>query len=227
MSSSSQGFSSVFSVPVSVFQYPATESSSLTGLPRIERSIEAGANEEADGLRLGITLTEEAIAGRLSVARAEATYQTEQRLRQEYEARLAAEAEKVAAAVRAFERERSEYFARVEKEIVQLALAIAGKILHREAQVEPMLTAALVRIALGQLKDGSSVSIRVRPEEARRWRQHFESGTQNVAVTVVEDAELEPRACLLETELGTANFSLDAQLKEVEQGFFDVLAQRP
>jgi flagellar assembly protein FliH len=31
----------------------------------------------------------------------------------------------------------------------------------------------------------------------------------------------------LETELGTTNFGLDTQLKEVEQGFFDLLALRP
>ncbi len=225
MSSSNQGFASVFPVPVSVFQYPST-GSSVTSLPRVERSADRE-GDEADSLRAGITLTEEAIAARMSVARAEATYQTEQRLRQEYETRLAAEAEKIAATVRAFDRERGEYFARVEREIVQLALSIAGKILHREAQVEPMLVAALVRIALGQLKDGSTVSIRVRPEEAARWRTYFQSGPQNLTIAVVEDAELGPCGCLLETELGTANFSLDAQLKEVEQGFFDVLAQRP
>ena len=33
--------------------------------------------------------------------------------------------------------------------------------------------------------------------------------------------------CILETELGSANFGLDTQLKEVEQGFFDLLALRP
>ena len=46
-------------------------------------------------------------------------------------------------------------------------------------------------------------------------------------IEVVEDAHLTPIDCILETELGSANFSIDAQLKEVEQGFFDLLAQRP
>jgi hypothetical protein len=41
---------------------------------------------------------------------------------------------------------------------------------------------------------------------------------------VVEDAELSEHDCLVETELGIANFGLDTQLKEVEQGFFDLLA---
>jgi flagellar assembly protein FliH len=32
---------------------------------------------------------------------------------------------------------------------------------------------------------------------------------------------------VLETEMGVTNFGLDTQLKEVEQGFFDLLALRP
>ena len=219
MYSSNQPFSHSFPPPVSIFEYPQSESATAD-LPKLDARA-----EEPEELLVGITLTEEALAQRLSATRAEAVRQTEARLRQEYETR---ETERVAATVSAFERERAEYFTRVEKEVVQLALAIAGKILHREAQVDPMLVAALVRVALTQLKDGSPVTIRVRPEAAGRWRAHFAAASaQNLKVTILEDAELAPDGCILETELGTANFSLDAQLKEVEQGFFDVLAQRP
>ena len=90
-----------------------------------------------------------------------------------------------------------------------------------------MLVAALVQIALGQLREGAAASIRIRPEEAQRWREHFASQSLKHAVTVVDDPTLEPGDCFLETELGSVNFSVDAQLKEVEQGFFDVLAQKP
>jgi flagellar assembly protein FliH len=61
----------------------------------------------------------------------------------------------------AFSEQRTEYFARVEAEVVQLALAIAAKILHREAQVDPMLVAALVRMAIEKMREGSSVTVRV------------------------------------------------------------------
>ena len=110
---------------------------------------------------------------------------------------------------------------------MQLALAIAGKILHREAQVDPLLVAAIVQIALGQLKEGAVASIRVRPEDGQRWRTHFESQALKIDVSVVEDRTLLTGDCILETELGSVNFSLNLQLKEVEQGFFDVLAQKP
>ena len=41
------------------------------------------------------------------------------------------------------------------------------------------------------------------------------------------DATLEPNRCQLETELGVTDLSLETQLKEIEQGLFDLLAQRP
>ncbi len=106
----------------------------------------------------------------LSAARVEAVAQTEARLKMEYEARSTGEADKIRQALELFQVERREYFSRVESDVVQLALAISAKILHREAQVDPMLVAALVRVAIDKLHDGSSVSVRVAPAEAGKWR---------------------------------------------------------
>lgn len=163
----------------------------------------------------------------LMQARAEAVAETERRLRAEYEARFAAEAAKIKEALELFQTERKNYFSRVEADVVQLALAIAAKILHREAQVDPLLVAALVRVAVDKLHDGSSVSVRISPANAAKWRIYLASPLNGSTIAIVEDAHLGPDDCILETDLGSANFSIDAQLKEVEQGFFDLLAQRP
>jgi flagellar assembly protein FliH len=160
-------------------------------------------------------------------ARADAVAETEARLKMEYESRSNAEAEKVRQALELFLGERKDYFSRVESDVVQLALAISAKILHREAQVDPMLVAALVRVAIDKLHDGSRVSVRVSPLEAEKWRAFLANPLNGSTIEIVEDAHLETADCILETELGSANFSIDAQLKEVEQGFFDLLAQRP
>jgi flagellar assembly protein FliH len=135
--------------------------------------------------------------------------------------------ERVTKALESFAQSRMEYFAGVEVEVVQLALAITRKILHRETQIDPLLVAALVQIALGQLKDGSTVTLNVVPSEVARWQKHFNGLVSKLNISIVEDASLDPGDCVLQTELGTANFGIDSQLKEVEQGFFDVLARRP
>ena len=163
----------------------------------------------------------------LSRARLEAVAETETRLKAEYESRSTAEADKIREALDLFQVERKDYFTRVESDVVQLALAISSKILHREAQVDPMLVAALVRVAIDKLHDGSSVSVRVCPTEAAKWRAFLANPLNGSTIEVLEDAHLTAVDCILETELGSANFSIDAQMKEVEQGFFDLLAQRP
>lgn len=163
----------------------------------------------------------------LKLARVEAVAETEKRLGKEYEARSQREAAKIREALELFQVERKGYFTQVESEVVHLALAIAAKVLHREAQVDPMLVAALVRVAVDKLHDGSSVSVRVSPAGAGKWREYLANPLNGSTIMIVEDAHLGPEDCILETDLGSANFSIDAQLKEVEQGFFDLLAQRP
>jgi flagellar assembly protein FliH len=172
-------------------------------------------------------MSEQEIKDLIARAQVQAAAETEKRLRDELEARSTAEAAKIRGALEHFQVERKEYFARVESDVVHLALAIAAKILHREAQVDPLLVAALVRFAIDQLHDGSSVSARVLPGEAGKWRERLANLSNGSTVAIVEDASLGPDDCILETELGSANFSIDAQLKEVERGFFDLLAQRP
>jgi flagellar assembly protein FliH len=44
--------------------------------------------------------------------------------------------------VEQFRGARERYFAEVEQEVVKLALAIAARVLHREAQMDPLLLTA-------------------------------------------------------------------------------------
>jgi len=169
----------------------------------------------------------EEVAKLVAHARAEAAAETERRMRSELDVRLAEQTAKIRQALELFQTERQDYFARVESDVVHLALGIAAKILHREAQVDPMLIAALVRVAVEKMHDGSSVSVRVASGEAERWRDSMADLSNGCAVEIVEDPHMGAGDCLLQTDLGSANFSIDAQLKEVEQGFFDLLAQRP
>lgn len=159
--------------------------------------------------------------------RREAVAEAETRLRVQYEARAVAEAAKIRQALDRFQLERKDYFSRVESEVVQLALSIAAKILHREAQVDKLLVAALVRVAVENLHDGSSVTVRVSPEKVSAWREHLSNPVNGSTIDIVGDAHLNFDDCILETDLGSANFGIDAQLKEVEQGFFDLLALKP
>jgi flagellar assembly protein FliH len=214
-----------FSIPVTTLQYREISAGALRDgdplLAGLQSDVEFGAR------RQDLQLTHAEFAERIAQERAEAISEMEQKLRVEYERKLLAARAPIATAVAKFEEERDKYFSRVEAEIVQLSLAIAAKILHREAQVDQMLVASLVRVAMENMREGSNVTIRVGPSKGETWKRYFAGVSGATRVGVVEDAELNDQDCIVETELGSANFSLQKQLKEVEQGFFDLLAVRP
>ena len=196
--SSSAECGSVFSLPIAALEYR-----DMAGhlVPDSEARPGNLANIAGGRRRAETDPAEGEMTERIARERAEATHQAEQRLRQEYESKLQAERAPIAAALAAFEVKRGEYFARVEAEVVQLSLAIAAKILHREAQVDPMLVAALVRMTIEKMHEGSSVTVRVGAGRSKRWKEYF-AGQPSVAhVEVTEDAELSDHDCVLETEL--------------------------
>ena len=134
----------------------------------------------------------------------------------------------IATTVQGFEKQMNGYYAKVEVELVHLALGIATKILHREAQVDRMVVAGLVKVALEKLQQGTRVTVHVRPEQVSPWIQYFqENMAGRIHVDVKADPSLTANNCILETELGTTELGIETQLKEIEKGFFDLLAQRP
>src|SRR5262249_33121034 len=109
----------------------------------------------------------------------------------------------VAAVLAEFKSQRELYFNRIEPEVVQLALSIARKILHREAQMDPLLLTGMVHVALDKLEQGTRVRLRAHPEETHFWNRYFaEFGDLPTAPEIVGDATLQRGECALETEIG-------------------------
>jgi len=134
----------------------------------------------------------------------------------------------VANVVQAFKTQRENYFNRVETEIVQLSLAIARKILHREVQMDPLLLAGLVHVTLQKLESGTRVRLRANPADIHYWNEYFsQPASFQPAPELIGDDSLKPGECTLEGDMGTTQISIETQLKEIEQGFFDLLEQRP
>ncbi|MGI4755508.1 MAG: FliH/SctL family protein [Janthinobacterium lividum] len=170
---------------------------------------------------------EHEVERRLAIARETATAAVEHRMQAEAAAQQAKARQQLAQTLDAFNRERTAYFSRVETEVVQLALAIARKILQRESELDPTLLGALVRIALDRMQSGTAVRVRVVPAEAELWRTMGSEANGTKRWQVEEDAALMPGDCLVQTEMGEANFGLEAQMCDVEQSFRGLLAHNP
>ena len=133
----------------------------------------------------------------------------------------------VADAIAQFAHQRSDYFLAVEREVVQLALAIARKILQREAQLDPLLLAGMVRVALDHIHEASKVTVRVHPAQASDFRIFFAQQIPENPPEVLEDPSLDLAGCVLETSLGKTEIGPEIQIKEIERGLLDLQAARP
>jgi len=103
---------------------------------------------------------------------------------------------------------------RTERQVVDLALAVAARILHREVSLDRELLLVMARIALDRLGDVTTATIRLHPEDeaaARGARDGWPGGS----VTIVPDASVRPGACLVQTSQGVIELGVDAQLKEL------------
>jgi flagellar biosynthesis/type III secretory pathway protein FliH len=132
-----------------------------------------------------------------------------------------------ASLVTSFHEEKEHYLHQLEQESVRLALAIAARILRREAQMDPLLLTGAVRVALGQLANSTSVRIHVPAQDKEMWIEAL-ALIPGLALkpTVVGEAQMELGDCRMETELGSADLGLWSQLKEIERGFFDRVGER-
>jgi flagellar assembly protein FliH len=133
----------------------------------------------------------------------------------------------VAELIESFAQERDRYLQAVEREVVELALAVAARILRREAQMDPLLLTGAVRVALGQLVGTTKVRLLVPSEELDLWAEAVAS-IPNLAIrpTVIAGEDMHTGDCAIETELGTVDLGVRAQMGEIERGFFDRTGSR-
>ncbi len=130
--------------------------------------------------------------------------------------------EQAAALANDFARERDRYSLRVEPEVVKLALAIAARILRREAQMDPLMLSGAVRVALGQLSKSTRARLRVPPADLELWSEAMAHIPNLSARPEVQMGEgMRTGECIVETEIGSVNLGIRAQLDEIERGFFD------
>jgi flagellar assembly protein FliH len=130
--------------------------------------------------------------------------------------------ERLAMVVQKFDTECEQYLHAVEREVVDLALAIAARILRREAQMDPLLLTGAVRVALGQLAESTEVRLRVPANELELWDEaiaHIPNLT--VKPKLLLDEAMRSGDLIIETEVGSVDLSIESQLGEIERGFFD------
>lgn len=109
---------------------------------------------------------------------------------------------------------REELTYRTERDVVELALAMATRILHREVSLDRDLLLVMARIALDRMGDVPTATIRLHPDDEAAARSGRE-GWAGSGVTIVPDPTVQSGACVIQTDRGQVEVGVDAQIKEL------------
>ncbi len=119
----------------------------------------------------------------------------------------------IATAVENISELRAQLFQRAEQQVVELALLVARRVVAREVTIEPELVRDLVREGLAALGEHDRVFVRIGSgfSDVRRELVARLDGSA-ASCDVAVDPELPRFGCIVETELGEVDESIDTRL---------------
>ena len=108
-----------------------------------------------------------------------------------------------------------------EQHVVHLAVAIAARICRRELSREPQITLAWVREALELAAGNSEITLRMNPQDHAALASEVEAIGKSLAtlgaVRAVADPGITTGGCRVETQFGSIDQQLDAQLARITE----------
>ena len=118
---------------------------------------------------------------------------------------------------------RRETHKHVEREVVELALAIAKKIVCHEVQTDRETVLCVAKEALSRVENPAKVKIKLNPSDLQfiedtrlrlvEWLQNIEN------VSIEPDETITSGGCLVETNLGDIDARIEKQFQAVEESF--------
>ncbi len=111
----------------------------------------------------------------------------------------------------------------IEKEVVQLALAIAKKIVCHEIKTNQETVVCVAREALSRMENPGKIKIKLNPEDlqfindAKSQLSHFLHHVDNIRFEAADS--IQSGGCLIETDTGDIDARIEKQFQAIEETF--------
>jgi len=123
----------------------------------------------------------------------------------------------------ALEETKKAFYLSAEREAVELALAIAKKIVCHEISINKKAVINIVKEALKKIVDHKKIIIRLAPSDIRTMKDakiQASSLTENLENVILEEDEtIMDGGCVIETDLGEIDARIENQIQAVEEAF--------
>jgi flagellar assembly protein FliH len=110
---------------------------------------------------------------------------------------------------------RAQMIHQTERQMVQLALAVARRVVQREVSLDPDLLIAMARVALERLGETAQVKIRLHPDDYEAAGAARVAQLSGSNVMILADAHLSRGGCRIESDMGIMDVGAEAQLQEI------------
>ena len=112
---------------------------------------------------------------------------------------------------------RSETAQQAEQELVRLALEIARTVIHGEVHNGNEVATQLARVALSRIPNRTPATVHLNPEDLAYVEAIQDQLQTNHALTFVADRSIGRGGCLIQTEIGDVDATIEHQFDEVQQ----------
>jgi flagellar assembly protein FliH len=116
---------------------------------------------------------------------------------------------------------RAEMIQRTERQVVQLSMAIAERVIHREISLDRGLLCAMARVALERLGEHASATIRLHPEDFAAVSAAPAADWSNEQIKVIPDPMVSRGGCLVQSDFGFMDVDVAAQFRELSRTLFE------
>jgi flagellar assembly protein FliH len=113
---------------------------------------------------------------------------------------------------------RDEISNRIEKDVVELAIEIAKKVVGREVVFDRDIALTLARVSLKKLHGKSFAQIHLHPEDFTYVQSQRERLGFRGSLEFIEDRSISVGGCLIHTETGDVDATLESQFAEISHG---------
>ncbi len=155
----------------------------------------------------------------------------EERLRQEFESRLALERERIGTLMKSIGEQLASYQERGERVALAVAFEVAKLIVKREVTVDNEIVLHQIREALPRVLGVERIKLRVNPQDEAMVRDHravILTSSDSIRDVLVEpDEKIEAGGCVIESDTGNVDARLSTQLKQIEAALIEPSSRPP
>jgi flagellar assembly protein FliH len=145
----------------------------------------------------------------------------DQQLRAELDTRLDSALPALKDAIESVHREKAKHLRRCEQHVVQLAIAIAQRLVRRELKQKPEIALDLVREALDLAAGHERIKLHLNPTDHETLGDRMVLLARDVRdathTDIIADPQVSPGGCIVTTEYGVIDQRVETQLARIEE----------